>query len=93
MAYAIVEYDRPKRLVLKGISRTNVVVDTIQFEPNGNATRITWHLDVSLRGALSVINPVVSPFLQGPLQRLGERAMDGLAKHLGGQRVTQPSRR
>ena len=93
MAYAIVEYDHPMRLVLKGISRTNAVVDTIQFESIEHATRITWHLDLSLRGALSVINPVVYPFLRGSLQRLGERAMDGLAQHLGGRRITQSQAR
>ena len=86
MAYAIVEYDNPMRLVLKGISRTNAVVDTIQFESLEHATRITWHRCVFAGSAVRYKSGGV-PILRGSLQRLGERAMDGLAQHLGGRKL------
>ena len=87
MAYEIVEFAFPTRLTLRGTSRTNVVTDTITFASCNGGTRITWHLDVSLRGGLSILNTALYPFVKRPLSKLGKDAMDGLAVRLGGTRI------
>lgn len=78
MEYRIVEFEPPHRVVLEGVGSTSTARDDIRFETVGGRTRITWTLDLRLRGLNRLATPLLGPFLR----RLGRQALDGLEQQL-----------
>jgi len=82
MHYTITALDPPHRVELRGRSSTSTAHDVIRFEPTDGGTRITWALDLKLRG----LSRLGSPFMGPLLRRLGRKALDGLADRLADPR-------
>ncbi|MDH5245356.1 MAG: SDR family NAD(P)-dependent oxidoreductase [Betaproteobacteria bacterium] len=80
MAYTIREFDRPRRVLLEGKSDSVHALDDIAFAATPRGTRITYTADISLLGALSVVEPL----LKGALDRVGKKAVAGLQSALSG---------
>jgi carbon monoxide dehydrogenase subunit G len=78
MEYRIVDFDPPHRVVLEGVGSTSTARDDIRFETVGGRTRVTWTLDLKLRGVNRLATPLLGPFLR----RLGRAALDGLQRRL-----------
>jgi dehydrogenase/reductase SDR family member 12 len=84
MAYAIREFDRPRRVLLEGKSDSVHALDDIGFVATPRGTRITYTADISLLGA----SRIVEPLLQGALDRVGKNAVRGLQNALSGESPT-----
>lgn len=78
LVYRIVEYDPPSAVTFRGESSTVVSLDRITFEPANGGTRITYHADLALKGALKLADPL----LQVTFKRVGARALAGLRSTL-----------
>ena len=74
MTYRIVQFENPRRVVLRGEGSTVEAVDEISFEPVGRRTRITYRAELRMRGPLAL----VEPFLHRAFDRMGKRAVAGL---------------
>ena len=81
MEYAIREFDRPHRVLLEGKGDSVPALDDIGVAATPRGTRITYTANISLLGALSV----VEPFLKGALDRVGKNAVRGLQSALSGE--------
>jgi dehydrogenase/reductase SDR family member 12 len=78
MVYEITEFERPSKVVLVGTSDRLVAVDEITFTDEDGRTRIDYTADLQFRGLFSL----VAPFIRGSLRKVGEKALDGLARAL-----------
>jgi carbon monoxide dehydrogenase subunit G len=78
MEYQIIAYDPPHRVELQGTNSNSTARDIITFETVRDRTRITWTLDIELRGPSRILQPLMGL----PLRRLGRKALDGLAARL-----------
>lgn len=75
MRYRTTAYDRPRRVVLEGHGPRVRAIDTIEFEPLGDArTKIRYTADLRLTG-LAVL---ASPLLRSTFDRLGKDALAGM---------------
>ncbi len=81
MAYAIREFDRPRRVLLEGKSDSVHALDDIGFVATPRGTRITYTADISLLGAFGIVEPL----LKGALDGVGKRAVAGLHAALSGE--------
>jgi carbon monoxide dehydrogenase subunit G len=79
MSYTIVAWEPPHRVVLEGVAATSRARDEITFAATDGGTRVDWQLELQLLGPGRVVEPLLRP----ALLRLGRRALDGLAAHLG----------
>lgn len=80
MRYRVVRFEPPGRVVLQGDGRTVSALDDIRFEPTDRGTRIVYAADLEMKGLLRL----AEPFLRGAFGTMGRRALDGLARRLGG---------
>jgi len=80
VTYRITEYDRPTRVVLVGEGSGVESVDDIRFERTGDGTAIDYAADITLHGALRLLQP----FLGGTFRRIGRDAAAGMADALAG---------
>ncbi len=85
--YRIVAYDRPRRIVLLGESRSVRSEDTVTVaaRPEGGSV-LTYDADLRLLGALAVLNPL----LPLHLRRVGDRGLGGLRRVLSGPSEATP---
>ena len=74
LEYEIVDFDRPKRVVLRAENATVVSLDTITFEPSATGTAVTYDAELRLKGALRILDPLLAL----AFRRVGDRARDGL---------------
>jgi hypothetical protein len=81
LEYQIVEFDPPHTVALRAESAAVVSLDTITFVPSPSGTTVTYDADLRLKGALRILDPVLSL----AFRRVGDRARDGL------RRALQPS--
>jgi dehydrogenase/reductase SDR family protein 12 len=81
MTYVVREYVPPSRVVLEGKSDSIHARDEIAFASTAGGTRITYTADISMLGALGLIEPL----LRGALDRVGKRAVRGLQAALSGE--------
>jgi len=88
MKYVIREYDPPGRVVLEGEGRALHALDTIVFEPWGQGTRITYTADLTFRGFLGSLEPV----MEASLRQVGRRAVEGLRSALSEERPVPEGR-
>jgi carbon monoxide dehydrogenase subunit G len=78
LIYRIVGYDPPRVTTLRAESSTVISLDTITVASAGGVTRITYDAELSLRGPLKLLDPV----LRLVFDRLGDRALAGLRRTL-----------
>jgi carbon monoxide dehydrogenase subunit G len=76
--YDVVERDAPHRLMLRASNAFLTSTDSITFVPLGNATRVTYHADLSLHGPLRVFDRM----LQQRFRPLAVAAIAGLDREL-----------
>lgn len=83
LLYTVVESMSPTRLQLRGENDQVTATDTMTLTPLGTGTRVHYHADLRLKGALGRVDPVLSlPVLSYPFKRLGDHAEKGLRKAL-----------
>ena len=80
MVYQILDLRPEHSITLRGEGDTAIAVDHITFEEVTGGTRVTWTLDLTLRGMGRISQPLMRPLFR----RLGRKALDGLSEHLGG---------
>ena len=74
MRYRITDYQPDSRVVLIGEGKQLRAVDEILFEAQGGGTRIDYTADLQFRGFMKL----VAPFLSKALEKVGQKALDGL---------------
>jgi len=75
LTYAVVAYDAPHSITLRGENATVVSLDTIAFQPTaGGGTRVSYDADLKLKGPLGLGDPL----LRLVFNRIGDRAVAGL---------------
>ena len=80
LVYAVVAYDAPHSITLRGDNATVISLDTIAFEPTARGgTRVSYDADLTLKGPLGLGDPL----LKLVFNRIGDRAVDGLRGTLG----------
>jgi hypothetical protein len=80
LTYRVTEFDEGSLLVLSASTSTLRSVDEIRVTAQASGSTVTYKANLSLQGILRVANP----FLNSTLQKIGDRARDGL------QRVLNP---
>jgi len=78
MTYEVIEYDPPKKVVLKGEGKSVSAVDDIRFSPIPGGTRIDYVADLRLKG----LAKLASPFMMGKFENLGDAAIAGMRAKL-----------
>lgn len=75
LEYRTVEFEAPRRLVLRAENANIVSLDTIDVRPNPTGgTQVVYDADLSLRG----LRRVADPLLGLAFKRVGDRARAGL---------------
>jgi len=80
LTYEIAEFEPPRRLVLRAENATSVSEDTVEVEPHGEGSRLTYDARVKLKGAARLLDPLLGL----AFRRLGDNAVAGLRRELGG---------
>ncbi len=79
MEYEVIDYEPPSRVVLSGKGNAFDALDTMTFESlEPGVTRLTYNADITLYNALRLLGPL----LNGPMKRMGEKALNGLVEQL-----------
>jgi len=65
----VVEYDPPRRAVMKGISANAPFVAALDFEPAGAGTHVVVTTEFGFRGALRLLGPIVASLYGGMWSR------------------------
>ena len=76
--YRTLEFDRPRRIVLRAESSTVVSLDTITFEPAGAGATVTYDAKLDPKGAMKLAGPLLGLLFK----RLGDNARAGLQREL-----------
>lgn len=79
MTYTITHLESPHRVVLEGEGSTLRAIDEIEFRSVGSGTEIDYTADLQFKGIMRF----VAPFIGGALDKVGKKALDGLADKLG----------
>lgn len=80
LTYEIAEFEPPRRLVLRAENATSVSEDTVEVEPHGEGSVLTYDARVKLKGAARLFDPLLGL----AFRRLGDNAAAGLRRELGG---------
>lgn len=79
MRYEVVEYEPPHRVVLRGHGEKLDALDTMEFSSaSDGSTRISYTAEITLFGPLRYLGPLMN----WPLDRMGQKALDGLVEIL-----------
>ncbi len=76
--YRVVELDRPHRVVLRADHPIARSTDTIMVEPSTEGSLVRYHALLQPRGLFRLLGPVFARMLQ----KIGDRAADGLRASL-----------
>ena len=79
MTYTITHYEPHHRVVLEGTGKTLTAVDDIRFTTIDGGTEVSYTADLEFKGIMSF----AAPFLGSTLDKVGKKALDGLASQLG----------
>ena len=79
MTYTITHYEPHQRVVLEGTGKTLTAIDDIRFAAVAGGTEISYTADLEFKGLMRF----VAPFIGGTLDKVGKKALDGLATKLG----------
>jgi uncharacterized protein YndB with AHSA1/START domain len=78
LTYETVEVDRPRRVVLRSGNSSTEIVDTMTFEPTASGTDVKYDANVTPKGLVKLIDPILSLMFK----RVGDRAAEGLRRSL-----------
>ncbi len=79
LVYTVVTYDEPNQIVLEAKGGPLFAIDTISFRDVGEGrTEVTYEADLQFSGLLGL----ATPFMGGRLKKIGQEAVEGLAKAL-----------
>ena len=78
LTYTVLEVDPGRRVQLRGQNKTVTATDTIEVEPNGSGSDVTYTADFDFTGVAKYL----APLLSGPLKKLGDDAEKGLRESL-----------
>lgn len=76
--YEIVEFDPPRKVVLRAETPLLRSVDTILVEPGERGARVRYTAQLTPRGVLGIADPL----LARQFQKIGDRAIAGLRERL-----------
>ncbi|MDO9407735.1 SRPBCC family protein [Patulibacter sp.] len=76
--YETIELVDGQKVVLRAETDSLVSIDTITVAPEGAGSTVTYEVEISLKGARKVAEPVMALFLK----RIGNEAREGLEKQL-----------
>ena len=82
LRYTVLEHQPPSKVVLRGENRTLTALDTMQVEPHGSGTRVTYTADFTFKGAAPAAPAV--PGLALSFKKLGDEAEQECAPHSSG---------
>lgn len=74
LRYTVVEHEAPRRFALRGWNETVGATDTMEIDPAGPGTRVTYTADFAFKG----VARLAVPFLGRSFRRLGDEAEEGL---------------
>jgi len=78
LTYRVLEHTPDRRVALRGENKTVVAHDTMEIEPHGTGSRVTYTADFAFSGVAKVVAPLLAP----ALKKLGNEAEEGLQKAL-----------
>jgi NAD(P)-dependent dehydrogenase (short-subunit alcohol dehydrogenase family)/carbon monoxide dehydrogenase subunit G len=78
MNYRITHYEPPLRVILEGHGGAIHAIDDIRFTAGKRSTRIQYTADITLSGAVGLVQPLMGGLLEG----VGRKAMAGLQRAL-----------
>lgn len=86
LRYEVVEWDPPRRLVLRAETGTLRSVDEIRVDPSGSGATVTYDAELTLRG----VARLATPWLAYAFRRIGDRAARGLRDTLETEPLPAP---
>lgn len=78
MTYRTVEIERPRRVVLESSTSVAGIRDTIEIEPDGEGSRVSYEAKILTSGLAKLLDPVFALVFK----RVGDRAAESLRKAL-----------
>lgn len=81
IVYEIVEFDPPRRVVLRGENAGSVSVDTIDVESDGDGSAVTYEAEVTMKGLFKALGPLFGPVFK----KMGDAAKEEIGPWLDGQ--------
>ena len=78
LTYRVTEHTPDRRFALRGENKTVIAHDTMEIEPHGPGSRVTYTADFAFSGVAKVVAPLLAP----ALKKLGDEAEEGLQKAL-----------
>ncbi len=79
LEYRMVTLEAPSLIVLQGSNRTVDATDRMEISPRaGGGTRVVYRADFTFKG----LAKLATPFLGGPLGKLGDEAQKGMRQAL-----------
>lgn len=81
LEYRVETLEAPSLIVLRGSNKTVDATDRMEIAPReGGGTRVTYRADFTFKG----LAKLATPFLGGPLSKLGDEAQQGMHEALAG---------
>jgi hypothetical protein len=78
LIYEVTEFTPGRRVVLRGENATVLSVDEITVEPTPSGSRLTYSADLTLKGPLKLLDPVLGIAFDG----IAKKALSGLTTYL-----------
>lgn len=78
LTYEVVRHEPNTVFALRGENKSVIANDSMEIEPNGFASRVTYTADFEFKGFGRFIAPLLAP----ALKKLGDEAQDGLREAL-----------
>lgn len=79
LTYEIIEFEPPRRLVLRAENESSVSEDTVEVSPDGAGSTLVYDARVTLKGLARFADPLLGL----AFKRLGDNAAAGLRRELG----------
>ena len=79
LTYRTEAYDRPRRIVLHTRNALVEGTDEVTVEPDGQGCVVTWTAEFAVRGPIGTL---VDPLMAKGFEKVGDKAVDGLATWL-----------
>ena len=78
LTYEVVQHQPDSVFALRGENSSVVAHDTMEIEPHGTGSRVTYTADFAFSGVARVVAPLLAP----ALKKLGDEAGEGLQQAL-----------
>jgi carbon monoxide dehydrogenase subunit G len=83
LVYEVVRHEAPRTLVLRGTNKTVTATDTMQVDPHGEGSRVTYTADFEFKGVAKLaVLPPIKQRLDKAFAKLGDEAETGLREAL-----------